>query len=172
MAQLRTFSVTGAEVSVVSDSDYAPVLRGLVDGARHRVWSSVFIVQLGSRSVAGDPVLDALRRLADARWRGVDVRLLVGGSRTNLRIAETVATSLEMARQLGVPARGLGRSGVRGSHTKLVVADDHVLTGSHNWSPGAFGGQVQDSLLVHSADLAAGACDLFVDQWRRAGYQP
>jgi phosphatidylserine/phosphatidylglycerophosphate/cardiolipin synthase-like enzyme len=51
---------------------------------------------------------------------------------------------------------------------KLVVADDHVLTGSHNWSGGAFEGQVQDSVMVTSPDLAAYLSAVFETQWSAA----
>lgn len=56
----------------------------------------------------------------------------------------------------------------RGSHVKLVIADERVLTGSQNWSHGAFFEQTQDALLLDSAALAAQLGVLFAGQWQRA----
>jgi phosphatidylserine/phosphatidylglycerophosphate/cardiolipin synthase-like enzyme len=56
---------------------------------------------------------------------------------------------------------------VRGSHAKYIVADDEVMLGSHNWSPSAFASSTQDSLWLHSPELAAAMCDAFAAQWLR-----
>jgi len=86
-----------------------------------------------------------------------------------LEIAQTAFTAVRLARQHHVPARWLSRvGGTRGSHVKLVVADDNVLIGSHNWSGGAFSGQIQDSTVVTSAPLAARLASFFSSQWSRA----
>lgn len=163
-----TFRVEGGEVRLVRDTDYGPEVLRLVRGARERCWCSLFIVDLHPGRDPELAVPGVLRELAVATWRGVDARLLLGGSRSNLAIAHAVTTTLMVARHLGIPSRGLARD-QRGSHVKLVVADDWVLTGSHNWSPGSFGGETQDSVAVRSADLASGLAALFRGQWRRAG---
>jgi phosphatidylserine/phosphatidylglycerophosphate/cardiolipin synthase-like enzyme len=157
-----------AVARLVPDIAYREELGRLVMAARERVWCSIFLVELDPHADPELRVPSALRELASARWRGVDVRLLVGGSRSNLLIAEASAGAVALARQLGIPVRGLGRAGRRGSHVKLVIADDWVLTGSHNWSPGALGGQTQDSVAVRSAGLSAYLAGTFLDQWRRA----
>lgn len=164
----RHFSVDGGAARLVHDADYADVAAGLARAALDRLWCSVFIVDLAPHDEAAPRVRELVRALAAARWRGVDVRAIVGGSRTNRPIAEAVAASLLVLRAHGVPARGLSGDDVRGSHVKLVLADDRVLTGSHNWSPGALGGQVQDGVLIESADLASALAGEFLWQWRRA----
>ena len=161
--------VTGGLASLVPDQAYEPVLRGLIDTALHRCLCSVFIVDASpvrDRLLRVDAVL---RALAAAQWRGVDARLLVGGSRGNLDIAETADAARARARELGVPCRCAMSAPRRGTHVKLVIADDRVLTGSHNWSGGAFQDQVQDSVLVDSPDLSAYLTAVFEGQWRRAG---
>jgi phosphatidylserine/phosphatidylglycerophosphate/cardiolipin synthase-like enzyme len=161
--------VGAAEARLVRDGEYPGEVLRMVAGARERVWCSIFLVELDPTRDPGLAVPRLIAALASAGWRGVDARLLVGGSRTNLAIGETAVAAVAHARGLGIPARTLGRPGTRGSHAKVVVADDLVLTGSHNWSPGSFGGgQSQDSVLVRSSDLAAYACGLFLDGWRRS----
>ena len=157
-----------AEIRLVPDASYLSELLRLFRDARERVWCSLFLVDLDPHVDAEVRVANLLRELALAHWRGIDVRLLIGGSRSNLDIAMAAATSFAVASRLRIPARGLGVLGKRGSHVKLVVADDWVLTGSHNWSFGAFTGQVQDSVAVRSADLAAYGANYILAQWRRA----
>lgn len=84
-----------------------------------------------------------------------------------MAIAEASEAARARALDLGVPCRWLTSVPVRGSHAKLVVCDERVLLGSHNWSAGAFDGQVQDSVLVESADLAAHLAPTFERDWAR-----
>jgi phosphatidylserine/phosphatidylglycerophosphate/cardiolipin synthase-like enzyme len=108
--------------------------------------------------------------LADASWRGVDVRVVVGGSRDNYQIAAIAAAARAVLADAGVPTRWLSARPGRGSHAKLIISDDFVLTGSHNWSPGAFdGSQVQDSVVVSSPSLAGALhMHVFEPQWLTA----
>jgi phosphatidylserine/phosphatidylglycerophosphate/cardiolipin synthase-like enzyme len=159
-----------AHVALLADGAYEPAMRGLADHAWRRLLCSVFIVDITPEIRQEFRVDELLLRLAAAAWRGVDVRLLIGGARDNIAIAESAAAARERASRLGVAARWLTSHPVRGSHCKLVIADDRVLTGSHNWSPGALSGrsQTQDSVLVDSSDLAALLAARFEDQWQRA----
>jgi len=161
--------VEGASVRLVPDAEYLRVMQALTASVRELLWCTVFLIELTPMVDPDLLVPSVLRGLAAAHWRGTDVRLLIGGSRTNMEIAEDAATALKVARRLGLPARWIQSTAVRGSHIKLVIADDYVLTGSHNWSPGAFESETQDSVLARSPDLAAYLGELFVKQWQRAG---
>ena len=161
-------TVPSAMVAAVADEKYGPVCRELIRSARRRCLCSIFIVDTWPWR-DNDLVIDSLLiELASTAWRGVDVRLLIGGSRSNLRLAEVAAAARARARELGIVCRWLTSvPGRRGSHVKLVIADDDVLTGSHNWSSGAFDGQLQDSVHVRSPALAAYLADTFEQQWTR-----
>lgn len=160
--------VMGAKVKLVSDDTYHTTVKSLVENARYQCFCTLFIVDI-------DPVVDedllvdtVLFDLKAAQWRGCDTRLLIGGSRTNAAIAEFCLASKHRAEDLGIPCRLMASQDVRGTHVKMVVADQYVLTGSHNWSAGAFSGQIQDSVLVESSALAAYMQMQFRRQWRRA----
>jgi hypothetical protein len=160
--------VREARVSWVADAEYFPVASRLIARARYRALCSVFIVD---PDVDHDPALrvdSLLFELECARWRGGEARLLIGGSHDNLEIARACFAAVASAKLHRVPARWLTRRAVRGSHAKLVIVDSTVLTGSHNWSGGAMDGQVQDSVLVESAPLAARLARVFAGQWARA----
>jgi phosphatidylserine/phosphatidylglycerophosphate/cardiolipin synthase-like enzyme len=164
---LRHVRTGPAEIRLVRDDAYRRELHRIIRKATGRVWCSLFLIDLDPQFDRDLAVAEVLRDLATACWRGVDVRLLIGGSRSNLEIAQAAATAFTVASRLRIPTRGLGQSGVRGSHVKIVVADDWVLTGSHNWSIGAFTDHVQDSVAVRSPDLAAYCANLILWQWQR-----
>jgi phosphatidylserine/phosphatidylglycerophosphate/cardiolipin synthase-like enzyme len=155
-------------IKLVSDAAYLSEVRSLVANSRERCLCSLFIVDvLPARDE--DLLVDGLlQELQAARWRGVDARLLIGGSRTNLEIAQLSDFSRARAHQLQISCRWLTSKAGRGSHMKLVIADGQVLTGSHNWSAGALTEQIQDSVLVTSLDLAAYLQGVFENQWKRA----
>jgi phosphatidylserine/phosphatidylglycerophosphate/cardiolipin synthase-like enzyme len=116
----------------------------------------------------GTAIGDLVESLEAAAWRGLDVRVLLGGSRVNMSIAETAAGSAKVLADRRIQTRWLSAHGVRGSHAKYVVVDDTSLLGSHNWSRGALTNQTQDSILVRSPDLAAYLTGYFNGQWARA----
>jgi phosphatidylserine/phosphatidylglycerophosphate/cardiolipin synthase-like enzyme len=168
MSARLPLGVTAGTARLVPDDAYPSTLLTLVAGAQLRCLCSIFLVDLTplrDRKLIVDGVL---RELAAAAWRGVDVRLLIGGSRDNIEIAEASDVARARALQLGLDCRWATSSPIRGSHAKLAVIDDEVLTGSHNWSVGAFTGQTQDSVRVSSPALAACLTDLFERQWAAA----
>jgi phosphatidylserine/phosphatidylglycerophosphate/cardiolipin synthase-like enzyme len=160
-----------AGVHLVPDDSYLAAVQQLMRSARHRLLCSVFIVDLTPTDGGQFVVDDLLLLMAEASWRGADVRLLVGGSRDNIALAQTADAARARAQSLGLPCLWLSSRPVRGSHCKIVVADDALLTGSHNWSPGALAGahQIQDSLCVWSPAVAQMAAHRFQRQWARAG---
>lgn len=163
-----SIGVTAAGVRLLPDGAYAATLVNSIQRAHRRVLCSIFIVDLNP---GRDPELkiDALLvELSAARWRGADVRLLIGGSRTNFDIAQIAVAARARAQSLGIPCRALMAAPVRGSHVKMAITDDVVHLGSHNWSPGAFGNQIQDSAAIESAAMAAVMADYFEQQWKRA----
>lgn len=154
-------------VRMVSDSAYLSTLLYIIDQSQIRCLCSLFIIDASPKRDKKLLVHSVLQELHSALWRGVDVRLIIGGSRTNLDIAELAVGARQWANEIGLPCKWLTSTMVRGSHRKLVVADDWVLTGSHNWSAGAFLGQTQDSILVSDAGLATRTDQLFMQQWLR-----
>lgn len=170
MTQPIPFGVSDATVTLVGDGDYLPTLLGLTSHASRRLLCSLFIVDITPGRDGALVIDDVLERLTEAAWRGADTRVLIGGSRDNIALAEAAEAGRARALALGLQCRWLTSRNVRGSHTKLVVADDFVLTGSHNWSAGAVAGtnQTQDSVLVKSRDLAALLANRFETQWLRA----
>lgn len=134
--------------------------------AQSRVWACIFLVDPRPSSDPDLRVRRLLKALADAAYRGLDVRLLVPWSATP-PIAIANRTAIAYAHTLGVPARLASERAHEGSHSKyLVIDDDCSVIGSHNWTGRAFGLDAEDSLCLWSRDLAAELTDLFDTAWR------
>ena len=160
--------ISGGQARLVADQQYYEVARQLIAQARNICLASLFIVDLKTSGTEPDlKVYELLKLLQQAQWRGVRTRLLIGGSRKNVIIAESAEIARYTALRLGLECKWLTSEDVRGSHCKLVVSDDSVLIGSHNWSAPAFTSQIQDSLLIKSSGLAAYFAAYFDRQWNR-----
>lgn len=160
--------IENPRVALISDATYFDTVQYIIAKSNKVCWASLFIVELKSGSSDPDiKVFQVLRLLKEAQWRGVDVKLLIGGSRDNVQIAESSEVARSVAINMGLDCKWITSSDVRGSHCKLVIADNMVLTGSHNWSAPAFTNQIQDSLLVDSSAMAAYSQRIFYNQWNR-----
>jgi phosphatidylserine/phosphatidylglycerophosphate/cardiolipin synthase-like enzyme len=129
----------------------------------------VFIVDTSPALDRNLIVYSILLDLTLAAWRGVDTRLIIGGSRSNYDIALSAELARSLARVLDIPVRWMTSQKQQGSHAKLVIVDDLILIGSHNWSSGAYGPQTQDSILIQSKAAASYFKSRFELEWQRSG---
>jgi len=157
--------VTGATCELLVDEQYSQALRHSIQSAQRRCLCTIFIIDLKSRCPA-NCVADVIDDLEAAHWRGVDVRVLIGGSRSSFEIGEAAAIAFEHLAARCIPSRWLtSDKSARGNHAKAVIADETVLLGSHNWSPGSFHKDTQDSVCITSAPLAEYFAGLFESSW-------
>lgn len=150
---------------LVSDGQYAKVLSSIISKSTQKCLCSIFIIDLINGGNSSNNVFNIIELLEESKWRGVDTRIIIGGSRSNFDIAAISETSRKILSSLSIPCKWLTSMDKRGSHAKLVICDDYVLLGSHNWSAGAFTNQIQDSILLQSKPLAAFYSEYFNKQW-------
>lgn len=161
-------ALAGFEVEqaiALKNADYPAYLGAVVREARSRIWAVNFFV---NPCVAQDDhyeVRDLLTELGYAQWRGVDVRLLVTRSETPvIRIANE--TTVSFLRHLNVAARFYSGRGRTSTHSKYLVIDDNLIVlGSHNWSPDAFRLNDEDSVAATSGPLCTWLADEFSGLW-------
>jgi phosphatidylserine/phosphatidylglycerophosphate/cardiolipin synthase-like enzyme len=144
----------GVKVSLVPDDEYRRIAKLLCSRARHRIYASIFIIDIGPKGLEPSIVIELLKEISDANRRGVKVKVAIGGSSDNIRIQQTGEAAYFYCKQLHIPCKVIARKPNRSSHKKVIVIDDYVLLGSHNWSTGAFSGEIQDSILIADARIA------------------
>jgi phosphatidylserine/phosphatidylglycerophosphate/cardiolipin synthase-like enzyme len=157
---------------LLSDGNYVPFALRTFGASRSRILVSIFIIDPRVGNAPEPHVYNLLTACRDAMRRGADVRILIGGSRRNHVIGASAQLAWDLCLALGLDARWLTAMETRGSHTKLVVADDTVIVGSHNWSAGAFDGQCQESIAIRSPSLAAVCARTFEKLWNRTEHAP
>ena len=139
-----------------------------IAAAHQRIWLSVFIFNAATAHDTAYQVRDMAKHLAYARWRNVDVRVLLGQSHIGaIQIQNTVAA--EFLASMRIEARFFDSAENTSLHSKYVVFDDDwVVVGSNNWSPGGFAGNNEDALAMSSADLNTSLSLNFLKNWHDA----
>ena len=151
---------------LVADRDYLSFVGRLFATARWRCLVSIFLVSAPWRD--REHVLEGLLlELAGASQRGVDARLLVGAGPSNAPMIEVAAAVRQRAAALGVPSRWVSSIPKVAGHSRVVIADDNVLVGSHDWSAPSTPGQ-PDNVFVVSGSLARRLDRRFREQWTQA----
>jgi phosphatidylserine/phosphatidylglycerophosphate/cardiolipin synthase-like enzyme len=159
--------VLNSKAELIRDDQYHQIVKYLCLRARRRIFANVFIIDLlPSEETIETVVADLLLDVRDARLRGVDIRLIIGGSKQNADIQDKTEAALKHCQRLKIPCQLMSLFSESTSHKKLVVVDDRVLIGSHNWSHGAFTGQIQDSVLIEDDRLASYFADEIANEWR------
>ncbi len=148
----------GSEVSRVFDRDYEPAALSIIDGAEDHVYVIEYVIY-DDGVVAG--LLDAMVAAHD---RGVDVRILA-----DEEAAET-AQAIDALAAAGVDAKLDSPSTT--VHNKLILADDQVLVGSHNFSDNAMTENHEASLLVRDPDVATWYEGYFQAMWQDSSLDP
>lgn len=148
------------------DRDYYYFLLYHVRQATHRIWASVFIVNVKR---ADDPRSDVRRLLAElsaAARRGVDVRVTTGYARDNLALYETNAITRTFLHGRRVNVRRYPGGRREQTHNKLVLFDTELaVLGSHNWSHNAFSVSAEDSVALWSRDAVEHLERDYLETW-------
>ena len=150
------------------NEQYFTFLNGMIQRSKKRIWAAIFIV---NPTVDDDIFLtlrNLLKRLYYAKWRNVDVRVLIGSS-NNLGIGIANETAYSYLLDLGIPVHRFIGKYRKSLHSKYVILDDElIICGSHNWTPGAVHLHQEDSIAVFSEELNLLLRDEFSSHWEYA----
>jgi len=116
--------------------DYLHTVEDLIDQAEERAWLMVYVLYGGD--TADHPVNHLVRRLAAARRRGVDVRVVldIGTEWGSDELDPKHEQALALLASHDVPT--ITDELDRTSHAKVLLVDDHhAVLGSHNWTRSA-----------------------------------
>ena len=162
-----SFEASGAQTLV--GEEYLALTRYALLRARDRVWAQQFVTDARPSQDVEGHVRYLLHGLAEARARGVDVRVLLTPIYPDLGprydVNEPVARFLAAR---GVPVRRFVGSPRRPRlHAKAILVDESLaIVGNANWTPNALTGENHErSLAVRSYDLVATLAGRFERAW-------
>lgn len=150
-------SVSSPSLEEVSDRKYLPRLLELIQKAERSIEASLYQILL-SEDDPTHPVFQILKALADARRRGVRVRVLL-----NRYLDYSAGETVPLARSLAA-YEYLKRNGIEALfahpshrlHDKVIVIDERwVLEGSMNWTRTALESNWESATLIDSPEYAA-----------------
>jgi phosphatidylserine/phosphatidylglycerophosphate/cardiolipin synthase-like enzyme len=153
-------------VSILEDGTYYASLPTIISWAQRSIRVCMFHVVFAS---ANHPTVKLLNALVAAKQRGVTVKVVMDqdkkGDPYHSLIINTPAK--KFLESNGIECRF--DESDRLLHSKyLVIDDDKVVIGSHNWSAGSYFTYKDLSFLVHSTEFAAQMNDRFERQWRKS----
>ncbi len=145
----------------IADREYYAAAARLIESARRCICIAMYIMKYdpGDRD---DPVNNLLQLLAAKARQGVKVYVLLDDE-TARDYPETIA----FLRSAGINVR-LDESPRRRMHAKLLIVDNEtVLAGSHNWSESAMKYNHEASIETSDPAVAAEAARYFSQLWER-----
>lgn len=147
------------DIVIVEDSQYLDTVAPLIKSANESVHVIMFVIKYDPGD-SDDPVNDLLNLLAEARSRGVDVKVLV-----DEETADSYPQTIDFLKEHEISVRLDKSSGIT-THAKVVIIDGKfVVVGSHNWTESALRYNHEVSALIRSGTAAGLLEDYFNSLW-------
>lgn len=154
----------GEKVIQLSDDDYYYFLVNAIKKAKKKIYAVIFIVD--PLKDPGHRIGKLLGELSYARWRGLDVRLIVGHSQRTFVIDMCGRAAKKYGDSIGVPVKFANPQDDSSLHSKYLILDDKlVIVGSHNWTNIDIFRNNEDSLALYSREIALELNREFYEIW-------
>lgn len=152
------------KVIKLSDDDYFYFLIDAIQKAKQRIYATIFIVDpLKDHSNKIKKILD---ELLYAKWKGLDVKLIIGRSEKCFVIDMCGRAAKKYCDVMNVPAKFSNPPDDYSLHSKYLIIDDNlVIMGSHNWIASDIFNNKEESVAVYSKDAAINLTEEFNILW-------
>ncbi|RLE85869.1 MAG: hypothetical protein DRJ41_00330 [Thermoprotei archaeon] len=149
------------KVALLPDEDYYDIVKKLLERANKSIYVIMYVIKYDPKEL-DDPVNILLDTILRAKERGVKVKIITDDA-TYKSYKDTVSYMLSKGVELLLDESG----GVR-THTKMVIVDEeYMVVGSHNWTESALSYNHEYSILIRSTELAKKAASYFERIWEK-----
>ena len=156
------------KVIPLRDKEYYWYVLDRINKASSRIWMSMFLIDVRRAFDPNQEVRGLIHALRYASWRGVEVRILTGDSRTIVQLREMNMVSRTYLRTQRLMVKTHRSPERTGSHDKYLIIDHNIIIlGSHNWIDESFNDSAEDSIAVFSPDLNCRLCQEFLNAWEQ-----
>ena len=165
---LKTHPVT--RVIPLRNAEYYTYMSTAIAKANKRVWVSQFSVNIKYMEDDRMLVRQLLKLIKKVYGNGIDIKILVGTKSTSVDLVNLAnKISGTFLTKMKVPCRHFFDFKKDSSHSKFVVIDDEIIVlGSHNWSPRAFSKGIDDSIAIHSKEINKELSSIFIANWNKS----
>lgn len=155
----------------LNGSSYPDYLISQIEKATHRIWMTIFIVDISLNGDSANVVRPVFKSLQNALWRGVDVKLIIGTSKI-FDIEVFNATAQSYVESLNIPCAIWGKATQRDEqdplHSKYVIFDQNLtIVGGHNWTELGLTTEAQSSVALDSNEMCEWLSGDFAYKWEK-----
>ncbi|MGM0380978.1 MAG: phospholipase D-like domain-containing protein [bacterium] len=158
-------------LQTVTGRKHKQVIPRLLENAQEKIWLGIYVFKtyFGSQ-YEGSHSDRMVQKLADAKQRGVEVRVMLDSSDYNEMINKTNAETAAHLLEAGIPVRATPEH--LNAHWKLLIADEQTLVGSMNWGYSGFDLHAEASLLTETPAAVGELEKYFLSRWQDAKEYP
>lgn len=154
----------GNKVIKLSDDDYFYFLIDAIKKAKKKIYATIFIVD--PLKDLSDKVKKILDELSYAKWKGLTIKLVVGYSNKSFIIDMCGRATKKYCDTINIPTRFCNPPDDYSLHSKYIIIDDDlVIVGSHNWTASDIFSNTEESIAVYSKDTAINLTKEFDELW-------
>lgn len=166
-------------IYILQNTSYYDVLFNSILNAKRSIYVSAFSYNLTENMDNLQLVRNITKLLIQKSQEGIDVKLIFGNSYKTSKIQafQKLDMSNELAftifKSFGVQASFFSHYKQESSHSKYVLIDDElVFIGSHNFSPRAFGIGFDDSISILDERIGNQVKSIFLTDWKYSTLPP
>lgn len=153
------------EIVLLRDSEYSSYVREALQAARVSIRATQFVTDVRTQKDRDREVLLLGHAFAEARWRGVSTRVILPALPIGALDVDGNHPFAAFLHNRGVVVRRYVRM-PKSLHTKMIIVDDELLiVGSHNWTATSFNSNRELSIAVRSRDVAESCARVFEEYW-------
>jgi phosphatidylserine/phosphatidylglycerophosphate/cardiolipin synthase-like enzyme len=152
------------KVSILDDSDYFYFIREMLPKVEKRIYIVMFLMHFEEKEEGS--TLELLKELVEKKKNGVEVKVILDRADEKDEYGANIVNknAFDFLVKNGIPV--LPDKGDSKTHTKLMLIDDeHVIIGNHNWTSGSFFRYDDKSVYVCSKELSQTFSQYFDDLW-------
>lgn len=154
-----------AEIRPIIASDYPKVVVPLVTEARSKIEILMYEWKWYGHSSAGGVQKLNLALVAAAR-RGVKIRVLMNSESMGHAITKINGRTMSFLQRYGMEVK-MGQFGGVVHAKMMIIDDDWLILGSHNYSMSAFSRNQEASIAVKGREEIARYRDFFKNLWQQ-----
>jgi len=149
----------------LQDRYYYYFIKDAIAQARYKIWASLFIIGIDREQDYQLEVRDILNLLSVKHSLGVDVKIIIGDSDTVYEIRELDEISRKFLQSRGIAVKKY-KGTKHSTHSKYMIIDDElIVVGSHNWTMNAFSKNREDSVAIYSRQFNSEMNYQFLRTW-------